>query len=89
MPILFTVDEKYKFKQCPKLHHLSEVTPAYGTSGHGRPFKNRDEMIKKIRSVWDEVAKNKTEIRRAMKQFVPRLNALVDKEGYSIKTGFG
>ena len=56
---------------------------------HNRPFTNEQEMITKIKSVWNEVAKDTDEIRKAMKQFVPRLKAVEEKRGYSIKTVFG
>ncbi len=56
---------------------------------HNRPFKNEDEMIRRIKSVWNECASNKREIRNAMQQFVPRLRAVEEKKGFSIKTVFG
>ena len=56
---------------------------------HNQPFANEDEMIARIKSVWNEVAADTDEIRKAMKQFVPRLRAVEEKGGYSIKTVFG
>ena len=52
----------------------------------GKPFKSERELKQKIRSVWGECAKNKAEIRKAFRQFIPRLKAVVDKNGFSIKT---
>ena len=54
-----------------------------------KPFKNELELKERIKSVWNECAKNTVEIRKAMKQFVPRLNAVADNNGYAIKTVFG
>ena len=54
-----------------------------------KPFKSEEEMIRKIKSVWKECAANKTEIRKAMKQLVTRLEAVENNNGYSIKTLFG
>ena len=52
-----------------------------------KPLKSEEEMIRKIKkSVWNECAANNTEIRKAMKQFVPRLEAVENNDGYSIKT---
>ena len=38
-------------------------------------------MIARIKSIWNEVAADTDEIIRAMKQFVPRLRAVEEKEG--------
>ena len=51
-----------------------------------KPFKTKTKIKRKIRSVWRECAGNTTEIRKASKQFVPRLKAVVENEGYPIKT---
>ena len=56
---------------------------------HNKPFASEDEMKQRIKSVWNECASNTEEIRKAMRQFVPRLKAVRDKQGYSIKTVFG
>ena len=55
----------------------------------GKPFKSEKELKQKIKAVWGECATNKEEIRKAFQQFVPRLKAVVDKNGYSIKTVYG
>ena len=55
---------------------------------HNRQFTSERELIERIRSVWNEFATNKVEIRKAMKQFVPRLKAVEEKQGHSIKTLF-
>ena len=54
-----------------------------------KPFKSEKELKQKIKAVWGECATNKEEIRKAFRQFVPRLKAVVDKNGYSIKTVYG
>ena len=53
------------------------------------PFEDEDELKRKIKSVWGSCSKKKDEIQRAMKQFVPRLRAVEEKQGYAIKTVFG
>ena len=53
------------------------------------PFKDEAELKQKIKSVWKECAQNTKIIRKAFKQFVPRLDAVAEKEGYSIKTVYG
>ena len=54
-----------------------------------KPFKDEDELKRRIKSVWPSCAQETDVIRRAMKQFVPRLRAIEEKQGYSIKTAFG
>ena len=56
---------------------------------HNKPFATEKEMQQRIKSVWSKCANNKCEIRKAMKQFVPRLKAVEEKKGFSIKTVFG
>ena len=53
------------------------------------PFAMIDELKKRIRDVWDEFAKDLSQICKAMKQFLLRLEAVDTKEGGSIKTVFG
>ena len=52
-------------------------------------FATIDELKRRIRDVWDECATDLPQIRKAMKQFFPRLEAVGAKEGGSVKTGFG
>lgn len=54
-----------------------------------KPFQNVDELKKRIRKVWKECASAKCEIRKAIRQFAPRLHAVKDLEGASIKMLFG
>ena len=58
-------------------------------SRDNRPFANENEMITRIKSMWNEVARDTEEIQKAMKQFVPCLKAVEENRGYSIKTVFG
>ena len=53
------------------------------------PFATIDELKRRICDVWDECATDLPQIRKAMKQFLPRLEAVDAKEGGSIKTVFG
>ena len=53
------------------------------------PFATINELKRRIRDVWDECATDLPQIRKAMKQFLPRLEAVDAKEGGSIKTVFG
>ena len=53
------------------------------------PFATIDELKRRIRDVWDECATDLPQIRKAMKQFLPRLEAGDAKESGSIKTIFG
>ena len=55
----------------------------------GKPFSDENELQNKIRAVWEVCATNTKEIRKAIKQFVPRLRAVEQKRGYSIKMLFG
>ena len=53
------------------------------------PFETEEEIIKKIKAVWDTCAKNLKPIRKSMKQFLPRLRAVEENQGSSIKMLFG
>ena len=52
------------------------------------PFTTIDGLKRRIRDVWDECATDLPHIHEAMKQFLPRLEAVGAKEGGSIKTVF-
>ena len=53
---------------------------------HNKPFNSIDGLKHKIVEVWDECVNDLTEIRKAILQFRPRLEAVVEKQGDSIKT---
>ena len=53
-----------------------------------KPFNSEEEMMKRIKSVWKECASNLSEIRKAMKQFKGRLQAVNHCNGSSIKMHF-
>ena len=53
------------------------------------PFATIDELKRRIRDVWDECAMDLPQVHKAMKQFLPRLEAVDTKESDSIKTVFG
>lgn len=54
-----------------------------------KPFKDEKEVMTKIKSVWNECALNVVEIRKAMKEFTGRLQAVKESNGSSIKLQFG
>ena len=56
---------------------------------HGKPFPDIDSLRSKIIEVWDECASDLKSIRKAIKEFLPRLKAVRMKNGGSIKTMFG
>lgn len=56
---------------------------------NGEPFKNEIELKRRITSVWNECATDLVPIRKAIRQFVPRLKAVERKCGYSIKMLYG
>ena len=53
------------------------------------PLKMKKISKKKIKSIWLEVATEVTEIKKALKQIKPRLEAVEKKKGHSIKVLFG
>ena len=53
------------------------------------PFATIDELKRRIRDVWDECATDLPQIRKAMKLFLPRSEAVDEKERGLIKTVFG
>ena len=53
------------------------------------PFATIDELKIRIRDVWDQCATDLPQICKAMKQFLPHLEAIDAKESDSIKTVFG
>ena len=54
------------------LDYASRVERKVYEGRHNYPFKSDRELIERVKSVWDEFASNEVEIRKAMKQFVPR-----------------
>ena len=54
-----------------------------------RPFENENALMRRIRRVWPEVSRDIEEIRRALKEFVPRLKSVNEKDGQCIKMLFG
>ena len=52
-------------------------------------FATIDELKRRVCDVWDECAADLPQIRKAIKQFLPCLEAIDTKEGGSIKTVFG
>ena len=56
---------------------------------HCQPFQSVEELKDRILEVWDECANDHKEIRKAVKRFLPRLQAVTSKDGGSIETVFG
>ena len=55
----------------------------------GEPFSLEEELKAKIKAVWKGCATDLKPLRKAIKQFVPRLRAAEEKQGYCIKMIFG
>ena len=55
----------------------------------GEPFSSEEELKTKIKAVWKDCATDLKPLRKAIKQFVPRLRAVEEKQGYCIKMIFG
>ena len=53
------------------------------------PFKTEKEMVSRIKTVWKDCASDLQEIRKAMKEFPHRLQAVKEFNGSSIKMLFG
>ena len=53
-----------------------------------KPFTSEKELKKKIKSVWNICANDLVPIRKAIKQFVPRMKAVEEKKGQCIKMLF-
>ena len=51
----------------------------------GEPFSSEEELKTKIKAVWKDCATDMKLLRKAIKQFVPRLRAVEEKQGYCIK----
>ena len=70
-------------------HFWNKIKEKVYEDRFGKPFKDIAELKKKIRKVWPEAANDTKEIRKALKQFVPRLAAVSENEGNCIKMIFG
>ena len=51
----------------------------------GEPFSSEEELKMKIKATWKDCAIDLKPLRKAIKQFVPRLRAVEEKQEYSIK----
>ena len=54
-----------------------------------RAFESENALKRRIRRVWPEVSRDIEEIRKALKEFVPRLKSANEKDGQCIKMLFG
>ena len=66
-------------------HFWNKIKEKVYEDRFGQPFKSEDELKKKIKKVWSEVAQDLPEIRKALKQFAPRLACVEKKSGKRIK----
>ena len=54
-----------------------------------KPFSSQEELQTKRKAVWKNCATDLKPLRKAIKQFVPILQAVEVKQGYCIKMIFG
>ena len=73
----------------PDYHFWNKIREKVHEDRFGQPFKSEDELKKKIKKVWSEVAQDLPEIRKALKQFAPRLACVKEKSGECFKMIFG
>ena len=55
----------------------------------GKPFSKEEELQREIRAVWQDCAADIATRRKAIRQLIPRLKAVREKNGHSIKMLFG
>ena len=55
----------------------------------GDSFSSEEERKTKIKAAWEDCATDLKQLRKAIKQFVPILRAVEEKQGYCIKMIFG
>ena len=70
-------------------HFWNKISEKVYEDRFSKLFKDIAELKRKIQKVWPEVANDRKEIRKALRQFVPRLTAVSENEGNSIKMIFG
>ena len=67
----------------------NEVSSKVYEGSHRKPFTSLDELKARIEEVWKNCTSDLSSTRKAIKQFRPRLQAVADKNGGSIKTLYG
>ena len=55
----------------------------------GEPFSSEEQLKMKTKAVWKDSATDLKPLRKVIKQFVYRLQAVEEKQGYCIKMIFG
>lgn len=55
----------------------------------GKPFSKEEELQREIRAVWQDCAADIATRRKAIRQLIPRLKAVREKNGHSIKMLLG
>ena len=78
--------KKWHYSSVKRVVQKNRETGA--TERHGKPFESFDELKMRIKTIWGSCASNRLAIRKAVKQFRPRLKAVVEKDGQSIKKLF-
>ena len=53
----------------------------------GEPFCSEEELKTKIKAVWKDCATDLKPLRKVIKQFVPRLRAVKEEQGYLYQNG--
>ena len=69
-------------------HFWDKVKTKVYENRFNKPFENEDQLKRRIKRVWKDVASDVVEIRKALKQFVPRLKQVAEKQGSCIKMTF-
>ena len=54
-----------------------------------QPYTSEEELKARIEEVWDDVASDVISARKAIREILPRVNAVVERQGGPIKTLFG
>ena len=55
----------------------------------GEPFSSKEELKTKIKAVWKDCETDLKPLQKAIKDFVPRLQAIEENQGYCINMIFG
>ena len=66
-------------------HFWNKIKERVYEDRFNQPFGNSNELKRKIKKVWPEVAHDLTEIRKPLKQFKPRLKAVEEKKDSQLK----
>ena len=73
---------------CSPLDYYFWVQRKVYENRFNRAFENENALKRQIRRVWPEVSRDIEEIRKGLKEFVPRLKSVNEKDGQCIKMLF-